>query len=85
VDRAAVGSHTSAQRIEIELLQCALRFGIDEIVRDEQIAIYQVNISLDTTKSVFQCVEQWARMLVVVVRVRAPQRLRSSGDHGHQA
>ncbi len=75
----AMYSYVGAQRSKVQRLKCTFRHDIFKVMRHEERAIYQVNVGLDADETVVQCVEQRARMLVVVVGVGAQEWLRKRG------
>ena len=75
VDPATLPPGAISERVEVERLQRAGRVDVLAVVRDEQLALDQPDVGLDTGESVRQGVLQRAVVLVVVVGVGLRQRV----------
>ena len=76
IDAPAVFLHPLAQGIEIEFFESAFRLDLAAHVRDEQLAIDEINVGFNAAKAVIERIEQWAFVLVIVVGMEAGQGLR---------
>ncbi len=77
VHRAAVGADAGGERIQVQRLQGAGGVEVLGVVGDQQLSADEVDVRLDAAEAVVEGVEQRAGVLVVVVRVGAPQRARA--------
>ena len=84
INAAPVFLHAFPQGFEIQLFQRALRLDLAAHVRDQQLAIDQINIGFDTTEAMIERVQQRTLVLIVVMRVNASERpgrvLRENGQ-----
>ena len=74
VHRAAVRADPGRERVEVEGFEGAGGVEVLGVVRDQELAVDEVDVRLDAAEAVVQGVEEGTGVLVVVVGVGAPQR-----------
>jgi hypothetical protein len=74
MDAPSILPNACSQRIEIQRRERAPWFHIPEIMRDEQLALDQVNICLDAAETAIKRVQERPCVFIVVVGVSLGER-----------
>src|SRR5438128_12652034 len=64
------------QGLEIKPFERPAGYGLVGVMGDDELPVNQMNVRFDRTESAIQRVEQRARVLVIIMRMRVNQRRR---------
>jgi hypothetical protein len=77
-----VAPDSLAQRIEVKRFEGSSRSGFMQVMGNEQFAVHQVDIRLDTAKAMIKSIQQRAGMFIIIVRMGARQGHDRNGESG---
>jgi hypothetical protein len=62
------------KRRKVKAIERSFRLETIGIVPHEQRSVDQMNVRLDATEALLQCVREWMAVLVIIVRMSANER-----------